>query len=73
MLKYFSTEQKEYRKATKCLFRFRTVWFLRQLLPLTYWFIENSCESPYGTPIVKFTICKQWFGRTYRIISFYGY
>lgn len=43
----------------------RLVWYLKQLLPLTYWTIWSDDEG--GT---YFHIWKMWFGRVYNDVSF---
>ncbi len=42
----------------------KIIWYLKQLLPLTYW----STYSESGKR--KFTIWKMWFGRCYQIRTF---
>lgn len=46
------------------------LWYLKQLLPLTYWTTyEQQSTEPNSKPEKHFTIWRMWFGRCFNVID----
>jgi hypothetical protein len=67
----FNSDGNDYKFYSKLRYKFRLIWLIRQLFPLTYWCEYSSFLTERGKSQASgskhFAIWKMWFGKCYRI------
>ena len=47
----------------------KLIWYLKQLLPLTYWSVYQEEDKESGLYKKYFTIWRMWFGKVFDAIT----